>query len=124
VGKGDVRFAAAGTSIASIDMRQHGGQALSGTTTAAGGLFLTEYGVGGAPAASLSETTTTPASRVHRLVLSAVGPDLRAWLDGVETDAPVRTHVVQAGTAGIYLTTEDAGPSVFTILRAAVYAAG
>jgi len=118
----DLRFPPTGKPIVSIDMRQHGGQALSGTTTP-GGVFLTEYGVGGLPATSLSETTVEPASGVHRLVLSAVGPTLQVWLDGAQIVGPVQTHVVQAGAAGIYLTTEDGGSDSFTIVRAALYAA-
>lgn len=118
----DLRFPPTGKPIVSIDMRQHGGQALSGTTTP-GGVFLTEYGVGGVPATSLSETTVAQASGVHRLVLSAVGPTLQVWLDGAQIVGQVQTHVVQPGAAGIYLTTEDGGSDAFTILRAAVYAA-
>jgi hypothetical protein len=79
--------------------------------------------VGGAPATSLSVTTVLPSSLVHRLVLSAVGSRLHVWLDG-RTVANAVTHVTQAGTAGIYLTTEDAAAHVFDVLRAGVYAAG
>ena len=91
----DFRFNA-DMQVASIDMRQAGGQALSATATPAG-LSLTEYGVGGAVATSLSQTTLPLSSGVHRLVLSAVGPTLHAWLDGVETAASVRTRVTQSG---------------------------
>jgi hypothetical protein len=49
---------------------------------------------------------------------------VHAWLDGVGTDAPVRTRVTRAGRAEIYLTTEDGGPDIFTVRRAGFYAAG
>jgi hypothetical protein len=119
----DLRFPPTGKPIVSIDVRQHGSQAVSATTTPAG-LFVTEYGVGGVPATSLSGATVTPASGVHRLVVSAAGPTLRVWLDGVETVAPVQTHVVQPGTAGIHLATEDGASNEFTIVRGAVYTTG
>jgi hypothetical protein len=119
----DLRFADSGRPIASIDMRQGGSQALSGTITPGGGMFLTEYGVGRAAATSLSATSVLPSSGVHRLVLSAVGSRLHVWLDG-RTEANAVTHVTQAGAAGIYLTTEDAAANVFDVLSAGVYAAG
>jgi hypothetical protein len=120
----DLRFNTA-VQVASIDMRQAGGQALSATTVPAGGVDLTEYGTGGAPATTLAETALPPeSSGVHRLVLAAVGPYLRGWLDGVPAGMNVRTRVTQSGTAGIYLTTLDSSPGEYSIVRAAVYEAG